>query len=234
MRTSIIKDDYVEWVSPKDPDFDPSIENQTRLVIRRFEVSTFIDRDYYVQTISDDDETVLAFSVTTRSARFRPVYEAHRRLGLLERWRWQRRWGEQYRPVVHLKLGKSTFADVVEEPSALFGWAFRIQIGAHNHAYSERTYLGNPGNYQTFVWTASDAARHGKFAFNRAVRQEIGSDEWPAPATESLPWETLAETKRFREETVITTYTVIHPGLALVNYPVERFGPHENDVRLLP
>jgi hypothetical protein len=32
----------------------------------------FIDRDYYVQAILDADETVFAFSVTTRSPRFAP------------------------------------------------------------------------------------------------------------------------------------------------------------------
>jgi hypothetical protein len=70
MRNWTVKDDYIEHVCSEAPDFYPSIENQTRLIPRRFEVSTFIDRDYYVQAISDDDKKVLAFSVTTRSRGF--------------------------------------------------------------------------------------------------------------------------------------------------------------------
>lgn len=145
MRISTIKDDYVEWVTPLDPDFDPT-QNQTRIVTRRFEVSTFIDRDYYVQAISDDDETVLAFSVTTRSARFRPVYQIHRPPGLLERWRWRRRFGEPYRPLVKLRLGKTTFAATDPHPETIMGPLLRVSVGAHNHAYSEMTYKGNPGS----------------------------------------------------------------------------------------
>jgi hypothetical protein len=237
MRSSTIKDDYIEWVSSEDPDFDPSVENQTRLAARRFEVSTFIDRDYYVQAISDDDETVLAFSVTTRSRRFRPVYQVHRQPGLIERWRWRRRFGEPYKPLVRLKLGRTTFADLdPRDPEQFAGPHLLISVGAHNHAYSELTYKGNPGNYQSFVWTASDAARQGRFGNGSAVMQEIHGDEWPDPKMEEIEpnWDDMAETQRFRRETVITTYTVIHPSLPLVNYPLKRFGAHENDVRLLP
>lgn len=72
MQRTIVKADYVELVHSSDPDFDPHAdarETQERFVERSFIESTFIDRDYYVQAISDDDETVLAFSVTTaRSA----------------------------------------------------------------------------------------------------------------------------------------------------------------------
>jgi hypothetical protein len=238
MRISTVNKDYVEWIGPDDPGFDPSSqESQTRLASRRFEVSTFIDRDYYVQTISDEDQTVLAFSVTTRSRRFRPVYQVHRPPGLLERWRWRREWGKPYRPLIKITLGRTTFADLdPHDPDQFAGPHFRVSMGAHNHSYSEMTYLGNPGSYQSFVWTASDAARQGRFGFGIPVAQEAGADEWPDPSGEAIQpeWIDMVETQRFRRETVITTYTVIHPSLALGNYPLERFGPHENEVRLLP
>jgi len=69
-----------------------------------------------------------------------------------------------------------------------------------------------------------------------AVRNEIGGDEWPDPGKPDIEpdWGQMVDTQRFRRDTVITTYTVIHPSLSLVNYPLGRFGPHENDVRLLP
>src|SRR5207248_10474793 len=34
----------------------------------------WIDRDFYVHTIADEDETVHAYSVTTRSKHFRPTF----------------------------------------------------------------------------------------------------------------------------------------------------------------
>ncbi len=238
MSISLTKDDYAEWISSVDPDFDPSGEGpETRTETRVFGVSMFIDRDFYVQTITDDDDTVLAFSVTTRSPRFRPIYEVHRRLGWIERWRWRRRWRAPYRPLLTLRLGVTTFADLdPADPDELAGPHLRISMGVHNHAYSEITYKGNPGSYQWFVWTASDAARHGRFGEGMAVRNEIGGDEWPDPSREGaeLQWSDMPETERFRRETVITTYTVIHPSLWIDNYPLERFGPHENEVRLLP
>jgi hypothetical protein len=234
MRQTVIKTDAVEWIGSDDPEYDPSGEIQWRQVTMIFEVSTFVDREYFVQTVTDTDETVLAFSVTTRSPRFKPVFEIPSPPSLVQRLRWKHKTGERFRPVVKLKLGKTTFADLFPEPNYFTGWLFRIGIGAHSHFYSEKTYLGNPGYYQTFVWTASDAARHGAFAFKRSVHQEIDGDQWPG-ADESGPnWEEMPETRRFRSATVITTYTVIHPSLMIENYPRERFGPHEDEIRLLP
>lgn len=111
-------------------------------------------------------------------------------------------------------------------------------MGAHNHAYSEIKYGANPGGYQSFVWTASDAARQGRFGRGMDVVNEVGGNEWPDPARPPGPiepdWDHMPDTQRFRRETEITTYTVMHPRLGPENYPLDRFGPHENDVRLLP
>jgi hypothetical protein len=56
MSSTVVKDDFIEYVRPGDPDWDDEAPGgQERRVRRAFLVSTFIDRDYYVQTISDDD-----------------------------------------------------------------------------------------------------------------------------------------------------------------------------------
>jgi hypothetical protein len=241
MRRTIVKDDCVEYLSSDDPDFDPALSEygvQERRVTQAFTVCTFIDRDYYVQTISDGDETVLAFSVTTRSPRFRPIFQVHRRIGPIERWRWRRRFGEPYQPLVDIKLGRTTFADLDSTDADTFAPPhFRIAIGAHNHAYSEFSSFGNPGHYQSFAWTASDVARHGRFGDGIAVTEEVGEPEWPDPEKdpdEEPAWDAMPQTQRFRRETVITSYTVIHMELPMHNYPLGRFGPHENEVRTLP
>jgi hypothetical protein len=238
MTSTVIKDDYIEYVRPGDPDWDDGAPGgQERRVGRAFLVSTFIDRDYYVQTISDDDNTVLAFSVTTRSRRFQPVLQVPRPPGPLVRWRWRRIHGRPYLAPVYVRLGHTSFADLDSPDRESFSPPhFRIMMGAHNHAYSEIVYKGNPGYYQTFVWTASDAARQGRFGKGMLVAQEIEGDEWPKPdgGGDEPEWSDMRETQRFRRETVITTYTVIGVSLGLENYPIDRFGPHENLVRTLP
>jgi hypothetical protein len=91
------------------------------------------------------------------------------------------------------------------------GRHFLISMGAHNHAYSEMTYKGDRGDDQSFVWTASDAARQGRFGNGFAVMQEIHGDQWPDPQKAEIApdWVDMVETQRFRRETVVTTYTVI-------------------------
>jgi hypothetical protein len=240
IQRTVVKDDYVELVplelSISDPG-DGEYELQEQRSRRAFTESVFIDRDYYAQTITDDDETICAFSVTTRSPRFRPVFEGRPRLGFVERRRWKRQVGAAYEPLVHIQLGRTTFADLdSDDPESFRPPHFIIAVGAHNHVYSELDAFGNPGHYQWFAWTASDAARHGRFGNGPAVMEEVGGDEWPHPEKEDQPeWDDMPETRRFRRETVITTYTVVN-GLLLweQNYPLGRFGPHENDVRTLP
>jgi hypothetical protein len=238
MSSTVVKDDYIEYVRPGDPDWDDGeLGGQPRSVPREFLVSTFIDRDYYVQTITDGDNTVLAYSVTTRSRKFQPVLQVPRRPGpLAQRLRWWRTYGRPHRAPAYVKLGRTTFADLDSlEPDSFSSPHFRIMMGAHNHAYSEIVYKGNPGYYQTFVWTASDAARQGRFGSGMAVVQEIEGDEWPNPKKVTEPeWSSMFETQRFRRETVITTYTVIGVSLGPENYPIDRFGPHENLVRTIP
>ena len=69
------------------------------------------------------------------------------------------------------------------------------------------------------------------------VWHEVGSDEWPDPtrAGAEPDWEDMPRTAQFRRETEITTYTVVALALwAERNYPMARFGPHENEIRTIP
>jgi hypothetical protein len=241
MQETILKEDYAEIVSSNESDYEPDLDDfaiQRRYVSKTFVVSTFIDRDYYVQTICDEDQTVLAFSVTTRSKRFRPRYQILRPLGPIERWRWRRSTGQGYKPLVDIKLGRTTFAQLdSKDPEHFSPPHFRIAVGAHNHFYSEFAHFGNPGHYQWFVWSSTDAARQGRLGPIYAARQEIDGGEWPDPDKDTAQepdWSEMPETQRFRQDTVITTYTAVSGALWEENYPLPRFGPHENDVRTLP
>jgi hypothetical protein len=243
IRRTITKDDSIDYVGPGDPRFDPSLADPEGfepmhevLEARSYTESVFIDRDYYVQTISDYDETVLAFSVTTRNKRFAPVFEVPRRMGRLDKWRWRRRFGERYDPLLVVRLGRTRFADLdPSDPGDVAGSHLRISVGAHNFAYSEYHSFGNPGNYQSFVVTASDIAWGAPLGQNMlAAQAEIGSDEWPPQdGSGGLAWEAMPTVHAFRRESAITTFTVIAPQLWERNYP-STFGPHLNDVRTIP
>jgi hypothetical protein len=68
-------------VAIDEPEFDPALARPGAdwhdLVVKEsFTECIFLDRDYYLQTISDDDDTVLAYSVTTRRRGFAPTFEA--------------------------------------------------------------------------------------------------------------------------------------------------------------
>ncbi|MEO6857670.1 MAG: ETEC_3214 domain-containing protein [Solirubrobacteraceae bacterium] len=246
MSRSIRKDDSKRLVTQDDPDFNPSLAElgeffYTVAEPRIYTECTFVDRAYYVQAIcSDDDGTVLAFSVTTRSGRFHPTYELPFRPGYFERLRLRRKFGFTYTPLLRVKLGESTFASL--DPAHLEEFAppnFRVSVGARNWTYSELRYLGNPGYYQWIVLTASDVAGYAAHGDLFKVQQEIDNrSEWPYPdendgGTDSPSWDSLRVTQQFRGETVVTTYTVVGVQLDPDNYP-STFGPHIDVVRTLP
>lgn len=241
MRRTIQKDDSKRIVTSADPEFDARLadlgtQSYETYETRSFTECVFIDRDYYVQTITDADDTVLAFSVTTRSRRFRPTYKLPFRPRYFERHGLQRKRNFGWAPIIHVKLGRTRFADLDRDnPDQFAPPHFKVSVGAHNWTYSELRYLANPGYYLTVVLTASDVAAQTPVGEVFKVQQELGGAEWPDPAKAGNEpgWEALPTAQQFRRDTVITTYTVIGIDLWDVNYP-STFGPHLNLVRTLP
>lgn len=234
VQRTVHKDDYLVPLQPEDLGYEPEGIHYGR-ESRIFTVSVFVDRDFFVQAVANTDQTVLAYSVTTRSKRFKPRFQARRPLGPIERWRWRRQTGERYRPLVDLTLGQTRFADLDStDPDHFAPPHFRIRVGAHNFDYAEYKYFGNPGHYQSFAWAASDVARQGKLGAIMGVRGEIEGEEWPNQDARQQPeWSEMPKTQAFRRETTITTYTVISVELPLINYPLPRCGPSEHEVRTL-
>lgn len=196
----------------------------------------FIDRDYFVQTISDDDHSVLAFSVTTRSSRFKPAFQLPRKRGWKGKRQWKRRTGEEFKPLFRIRLGHTRFEELDRgDPDEFAGPHFRAWIGARSFSYAEDHYYGNPGYYQTFVFSASSnaAVPDGIRELSNAI-QEAGGEEWPDKNRVDQPeWKDMPRAQAFRRRSAITTYTVISVDLWLKNYP-STFGPHGDEVRMLP
>lgn len=224
-------------VTPEMPDYaaeppDGDWDNfEIPMVRQPFTECFFIDRDFYVQTISDQDETVLGYSVTTRSRRFRPRFYGLPKPSRSARRDWKRRTGDRYEPFLDIQLGKTPFASCSrqkDEPDKL-----KVAIGAHDYWYSELYSWGNPSNYQAFVLTASNAA--GDFPTGSFTGLGGVPERWPDPddPLESADFGEFEGLPDFRERTVITTYTVIGMGLPEDYFP-STFGPNHNIVRTIP
>lgn len=214
-------------------EYDPEVEDSL-LVEQSFLECFFIDRDYYVQAICDGEETVVAFSVTTRSNRFRPTFLFPAKVGCRRRRGWKKQTGERFRSFFKVTLGKTHFDRLRTDPSKP---RRRIEVGARTYFYTELFSYGNPGHYQSFGFTASVAAIQAPIGPVAEVAQALGrgwitgfaeADEEPQNDPEGLPI-----LRRFRRETPITTFTVVGPSLWPEDYP-STVGPHGDEVRTLP
>lgn len=111
----------------------------------------WIDRDFYVHAVADEDETIHAYSVTTRSKRFRPAFRQPGgwwiERGLLGRL--LRLPKMKLNPKI--QLGKTRF-HALGRPEPAAAW-----IGAHNAHYFEAYWGANPGLYQWFVYGINDS-----------------------------------------------------------------------------
>jgi hypothetical protein len=112
----------------------------------------WIDRDFYVHAVADEDETIHAYSVTTRSRRFRPKLKPPGGSFVERSWLVrQLGFAEKFKAAPAVKLGKTRFHDL-GRPDLAACW-----IGTHNFHYFEDFWGGNPGLYQHFVYSINDA-----------------------------------------------------------------------------
>ena len=244
MRFARVMQEYVEVVGDDDPRFDPRHADELGFHEVRgpwpYTECYFIDRDYYVQTICDMDETVVAFSVTTRRKGFSPIFEWPPQPGWRTRRKFKKDYGADFPIDFRIRLGKTRLA-TLRDPPPMPGPIVKFALFARGFAYSELHYGANPGGYQTFVFTASSTAGPAVTGNVATVNGEIGvstdaAGEWPPAGTDltdGLP-ELPPGLRRFRDETAITTYTVIGKDLSFTgNYPAT-FGPQGDEVRTLP
>jgi hypothetical protein len=124
--------DYFQTVLGDPPVFKTTLDQRCEHI--------FVNRYFYVQAITNMEDSVIVFSVTTRTRRFNPVLT----LGPYSLT------GESLR----VRLGRTKFAetDVLVKSPKLSCW-----IGAHSFHYFEESYFGNPANYQTFIFAINDA-----------------------------------------------------------------------------
>jgi len=221
----------LEIEQPDSSAVDDDDETEPPLVTRTYLECFWIDRDYCVQTMSDEDGSVVGFSVTTRTRRFRPtIYfplppTGRERLLRVVTFGRRRRW-----ELARIKLGRSTFANAFHN-----GWGFpqiRSFLGARAWSYTEMQYCGNPGHYQHIALTISSASPNigGDPASIQNV--DFGDDPW-LDGDPPDDWLDLAPAwiRSLHAHAAVTTVTII--GW----FPVEKwrtFGPHGDEIRSLP
>lgn len=195
---------------------------------RTFREYIWIESDYYLQAVTDQEDTVQAFSVTTRDAHFNPRFRALSNYFVQDWWILRKlKLGRQLR-TFDLRLAKTHFS-ALEQPERIDAY-----MGAHTFGYSERHYYGNPEGYQHFVCTVNDA---GVQAWD--ATQVLFDSDGPWDITWGTDWENdpaFEEFERviaFRKAATINTFTVIGPDLDADDYPVT-YGPHEHHVRTIP
>jgi hypothetical protein len=202
--------------------------------------SFFVDRDYYVQTISDEDGSVVAFSVTSRRRRFRPTFTGIPVPSRRERRRWELEVGEPYRPLFKVTLGRTRFHELSTEDAP--PPQIQAEVGARSYSYTEGYYYGNPGYHQSFFMSTTSAARFANVGDLTDLHRGLlsvrpGVLGWPdreaydegAPEAKEVP----TPVERFRRATTVTTYTVLGPQVDPTHYDFT-FGPHGDEVRTLP
>jgi hypothetical protein len=180
----------------------------------------WIDRDYYVQAVADSDETIHAYSVTTRRKGFRPRFRPPGGTAVERHWPLRRLLGDyKFQPNKETVLGRTKFAEL-GNPGSSACW-----VGAHNLHYFESYYLGNPGHYQTFVYGVNDA---GAWAWDLPLGDDfyMHNFSWGFGADDP-DFETMDRWQPFRRSARINTYTVLSPELALNDYPFAGDPPND-------
>jgi hypothetical protein len=202
--------------------------------------SIWIDRDFHVHAFSkQDDDAIVAFSVTTRHKRFRPrlrspgytIEERSRPWRLLRMQSWKK-------PLFDVRLGITRFEDL-GQPDKASAW-----LGAHNMHYYEAYWYGNPGHYQWYVFSINDA---GYSAWDARLVGTVMSQEGPWDFAwgfreDDPAFEEMEGWHEFRRVARINTYTIIGPTLSLEDYPPAGelseyptiFGPRSDHVRTVP
>jgi len=166
----------------------------------------FVNDLFYVQALVDPNGNVMVYSVTTRDKRFNPEFD----IGLTAAK------GKKF----PLRLGRTKFGDLPAQPYHVLmnGEAGRFFFGEY---YS----MANLGDYQTFVFSVNDAGLIKVGNSSNLLANFYGHfDPYSLTMSEEL--------KKFRNDTVINTYSVISANVDLRGIWIP-FGPDFEQVKVI-
>lgn len=176
---------------------------------RKTKEHIFVDKDFYVQIITNTDDKVLSYAVTARNKSIT--------LGINSR-------GKE-----EGSLGDKTIAEISDDQyKPLECYAFLSGATANSY-YFEKYYFGNPGHYQNYLYGFNDAGYFSISNENFFLSTNIYLESGRADC-KKIPAE-------FRKSLLINTYMVIAPFVDFNDLEIDfrnRFiGANRIQVRLL-
>lgn len=194
---------------------DPIVTRNIEIKGTEHKEDYFIDKLYYVQTITTKSGAVVYFSVTTRSPQFNPTFEFPDKsfkvtLG-------KTKISSLKLTDSFLTIPKKFYAEVNKDGN------FDYEMGLHDFNYFERYYLANPGNYQT-VYVGINQS--GYFNYNDTM---VDKPSWELSSDDLI---------KIRKNNLINTYAITVPSY--FNFEVDDqdpafrrgLGVNYNDVRI--
>ncbi len=235
--------DQPDWGVPREEGASPPV------VPRPYVECIFVNALCYVQTVSDRDNTVVGFSITTRRRSFHPKLsfpnnrppsrwaqlilfgrllvfaipshaELSRRERLMGAIRYDRPIGRRRQGGTQVELGRTTF----ERARPMRNPRIQSSRGNKHWCYVEAYWGGNPGYYQHVVFAASRGSPVARYPDGIETREW---DDRPWLETDGPEW-----IKRARSTGVITTMAVIGMSFDVEAWP--QFGPSVDQMRTLP
>ena len=189
----------------------------------------WVDRLFFVQAMTDNNDVVLGYAVTTRHPKFRPAFSAP--LGVARpRWLWS---ADQ--AFFRIKLGKTKFSQISGEHVRLPKvW---ITGGASWADYSEQYDFARPGGFAEYVCaTGSNTPVMTQYPLvpgKPLVPQWEAHSEQYGPRT-SAGEPTLADWLVPHRDRVVTTWAVTTMPLQAHLWPSATWGPEFTRVQLVP
>ncbi len=172
---------------------------------------------YYVQVLADHLNKVLAYGVTTRDKDFNPSFTILEGLyyiskdNILDR-------SKDKSGAKTIILGKTKFSDL-GVPVDTFA-----RLGAHDFYYHEEYYYGNPGNYQSYFFSANESGYLNVDNSNLSFFNSKNIN------TENQ------EVSEFRNNSIVNTIYFTAPGEGFDNLMLRKFliGPDYYQIRVVP
>lgn len=166
----------------------------------------FINDYFYIQAITGKNDKVIAYSITPTNKGTHPLFSF-----------WE---GNDE---IKLELNKSTFKVLNDKPEEA-----RLYCGARRGGYSEEYYFGNPGNYQTYIFSINDILGFPSLCQEEFMNGNIGID-YSKNNEVDIENEKI---QKARKEDVINTITITAPFISGKDLLFE-LGPNLDQIRIL-
>jgi len=172
----------------------------------------FIEENFSLQAITNPDDKVLAFTITTRSKDFNPVFTI----------------GE-----TKIVLGKTTFKKLNDTPEACYGF-----LGNTTRSFYVEQYYIPAGDYQTYIYGLNDAGywnwhqvNISAFTKGRLIARDVlGETSTSHIPVDQYECETIPD--KFRANTPINTRMVISAKLQVDELQFH-FGVSRQEMRFI-